>query len=101
MTFHVGQKVVCVEEWIDWYGPETLPRKGKMYTIRELIDIGLAPSMRLMEIVNPVNDCWLNVEPCEIAFDRSAFRPIVEKKTDISIFTEILRKVTRKDRVKA
>lgn len=92
MTFRVGQKVVCIIHW-----PEHLRRydaiyaeKGEIYTIR-----GFCPGtdgvtrLYLQEIHNrPMRSLSLGL--MEFGFKASAFRPVVERKTDISIFKKIL-----------
>lgn len=93
MTFFVGQKVVCI--WNEFTHPlahlvKTFPRKGEIYHVR-----GFAPIVSplaneryeylwLVEVVNGL------VEGHEPSFAHIAFRPVVEKKTDISIFTALL-----------
>jgi len=96
MTFHVGQRVKYV-------GPDcsvkaaacgnVAPVPGAEYTVREVgfvqISLGACENaIRLCEIVNPpcawyggVFELWMNAK---------YFRPITERKTDISIFTEML-----------
>lgn len=98
--FQVGQKVVCIND--DRAPPEghkvltpmRLPEVGKVYTVRELIvgKIGGTPCILLEEIPDQ------NVEVLahgvlrigNIVFTAEAFRPVVERKTDISIFTALL-----------
>jgi len=50
--------------------------------------------LRLDEIVNPITN-WIT-GPDEIAFIAARFRPVTEKKTDISIFTRMLNPSDRK-----
>lgn len=91
MTFRVGQKVVCWNaDWpkASYYGEEVLPQKDEVYTIRELLEIAGRTLLRVNEIRNPVMD--YNFGKYECAFHISRFRPIVERKTDISIFTKML-----------
>ncbi len=56
----------------------------------------LQESIRLEEIVNPSDAVWLDDPPAEAAFRKRRFRPIVERKTDISFAHEILRKATKR-----
>jgi len=88
MTFRVGQKVVCVDdttpEGFDWY---KMPiKKGAIYTVSQS---GLsswldgAPAIHLSEVKRSV------------PFWASRFRPVVERKTDISFAHEILRKASK------
>ena len=94
MTFRVGQKVVCIETWVrrNGVGDEIGPVAGEIYTIR---DIGFlnpaAPdvvAVLLAEIRNAVHD-YVDGRG-ETCFAAHRFRPVVERKTDISIFTQML-----------
>jgi len=97
MSFHVGQKVVCIVQlstdayshWAVAY--PNLPTKGCIYTVRETESRGDVPSIRLEEMYNPVLP-WVSYGGflAEGSFDVAAFRPLVERKTDISIFTKML-----------
>jgi hypothetical protein len=86
MTFRVGQKVVCVNDNGRSLRPswEILPVRGETYTIRCIE----GRAVRLAEIIN---DPFPYSEGLgELKFLASRFRPIVERKTDISIFTKML-----------
>lgn len=97
--FHVGQKVVLARMAKNAEGHRkfsesrgyavTYPELGRIYTVREIFlhETG-AVAMRLVEIVNPVVQ-YKNGEK-ELCFDAANFRPIVERKTDISIFKAML-----------
>lgn len=96
----VGMKVVFIippdegrVNGREGYGNETDPVYGHIYTIRELgFEFDVA-TLRLVEIVNPPN-LYRNssgaVERQEIWYACSNFRPLEERKTDISIFTRLL-----------
>jgi hypothetical protein len=90
--FYVGQKVVCVAEGI-WKSFReqgfSVPVRGGIYTIREsyICPYGNIPGIRLIEVRNP--RCVGPLE-LEIGFYPQEFRPVVERKTDISIFTRML-----------
>lgn len=83
--FHVGQKVVCV----DVSGVEGEIRKGAIYTICGVTNIDpcgvrddqiVAPYVHLDEIARgPCPMCGSRVP-----FTAMRFRPITERKTDIS-----------------
>lgn len=81
-NFHVGQKVVCVVS--DDYGVTV---EGRVYTVSSLIPRGkseadgrMVPGITLHEVA-----------PFFYAgFDSRRFRPVAERKTDISIFTAML-----------
>lgn len=94
--FRVGQKVVCVDDAIhdEWKAPGFVYvggldglKKGEIYTVRavEFDSIEVAESLVLEEIVRPTL-YTLDRD----GFRASRFRPVVERKTDISIFTDIL-----------
>lgn len=91
-NFRIGQKVVCVYD--GWNRPsrgEIFPKVGNVYTIRDIIAGRFNPQntyLRLVEIVNPV--IQYDLDRAEAQFNVEAFRPAVERKTDISIFTKIL-----------
>lgn len=84
MAFRVGQKVVCVTRTIH-------PRAdahpgllvGSVYTITDIIcePTWTTPGFLLSEI-SPRQDY--------AAFESLLFRPAVERKTDISVFTKML-----------
>jgi hypothetical protein len=87
--FHVGQRVVCVRNDFTTEYDETIPRKGGLYTIRAIRRgrCGYA-FVQLVEIVNPKINYVNGVD--EVAFIVYAFRPVVERPTDISIFQRML-----------
>lgn len=75
--FHVGQKVVCIDATS--YGPWPHLKQGAVYTV-------------LLTTAFDGNRAYLTVDCQEGGgqYMRHRFRPIVEKKTDISIFTKML-----------
>ena len=94
--FYVGQKVVCVKDDALPFSRSDLPiavKAGSIYTIRNIDDESAAidgiPGLWLQEIVHPPKMTWLGVR--EVSYCASRFRPVVERKTDISIFTEMLK----------
>jgi len=95
MTFRIGQKVVCVDDF--WEAPPAAdhlirPQKDQVYTVRDLAPGWISsngPAIRLEEIINR-KTLWQKSGFCELAFKTSRFRPLVERKTDISIFTAML-----------
>lgn len=105
-TFQVGDKVVCINNrWppgTGW-GHEALPEVGVTYTIREILITpccldgvwGERAALRLAEIVNPAAEYQIGPSPFHIAkrepaFGAHRFRPLVARKTDISIFKRML-----------
>jgi hypothetical protein len=85
VAFRVGQKVVCVDAK---GGIDPKPVEGTIYTIRQTLAspiLGI-PSVRLQELICPTE----TFTGQEGFFYALRFRPIVERKTDISIFTKML-----------
>lgn len=91
-SWYVGMKVVCVDgKSRPGYKYSVLPEQGAVYTVRsisthiwanKLAGVGV----RLTEILRPGSDTpWF----------AERFRPIQTRKTDISVFTDILRKAER------
>lgn len=100
--FHIGQKVVYVglqgrsrDRRFDVTAPPFKLTKGQTYTIRD-IDFRNAdkhygvPTIRLEEMVLPTVKGW------ERGYCPWLFRPVTERKTDISIFTKMLSPTTRR-----
>lgn len=101
MIFRIGQKVVCVDDSVVvglWDGGFNV-KKGAVYTVR-----GIEPpceclgasygGLFLCEVVDvPESTCCGVREPSYRAY---RFRPIVERKTDISIFKKLLTSAQRK-----
>lgn len=90
MSFHVGQKIECIKLTFNpaWRGKRR-PVVGRIYTVR---DVGVrhqggvdCEGVWLDEIINP-----LHPSGHEYGFFAACFRPVVERKTDISIFTAML-----------
>jgi hypothetical protein len=107
--FRVGQKVV----WVG-FEKKRAPRidvdpprldRGAIYTIRDVDYRAVAflaheglPTILLEEVSAPR---WLStVGIWEGGYDPRGFRPLIERKTDISIFREILRKASKPSPVK-
>jgi hypothetical protein len=92
MSFHVGQKVVCI-----FHLPENLrradaiyPEKGVVYTVRGHAGGTDGKERVLLAEIHNVPMAWrLGFQ--EFGFNAEAFRPVVERKTDISIFTAMLK----------
>lgn len=94
MSFHVGQKVVCIDGDFKnphYEPPGAMPDKGGIYTIRsmEMATCGYSGAiqlgLRFYEFVYPPVAC--GHEPC---FAARCFRPLIERKTDIAIFQRML-----------
>lgn len=82
--FYVGQKVVCIDNkpysFHFWGGKIDIPKINQIYTIKrpEYVYSNGVIVVDLKELNNPAG------------YRAFRFRPLVEKKTDISIFTDIL-----------
>ena len=90
-NFRVGQKVVCIYDgWQSFFHPgEGKPEKGIVYTIRDVYvrDRDGSAFLRFEEIRNPL--IYRNGE-AECSYAAHRFRPVVQRKTDISIFKALL-----------
>lgn len=101
--WHVGQEIVCVKPFENTCRCSDckaviLPQMGCKYTIRAILE-GTNADLResgsklgflLEEIVNSDNHPAFQGE---IGWCSTAFRPLTKRKTDISVFTDILNKV--------
>ena len=66
-----------------------MPVKGNIYTIRDILDVSYyGPCCRLQEIVNQPRQ--YNEGFHEAGYGVYGFRPVVERKTDISVFQSLL-----------
>jgi hypothetical protein len=79
-NFRVGQKVVCVDD-VPREGGNCRVKYGHVYTVAA---IGMSTRNRPFLIVAEIDP-----SPYE-GWHRDRFRPAVERKTDISIFTRML-----------
>ena len=98
MMFRVGQKVVCIGtvgspnvDWEAWVSCWKIirPSRGSVYTVRDIRMGAIRQHVRLVEIINP-NAEFKDAQPQEPWFWAEAFRPIVERKTDISALQALL-----------
>ena len=83
--FYVGQKVVCVDDVPVQLrvGDPTFPlRSGEVYTVRGFADQRGDKCILLCEIFEP--------ELADLGYFARRFRPAVERKTSIEIFTRML-----------
>lgn len=85
--FRIGQKVVCVKgkQWKHTRGPGIgpfrHPESGQVYTVYGIDTVDGREWLRIAEC-DPDFNCYI----------KDQFRPVVEKKTDIGVFEEILRR---------
>jgi hypothetical protein len=98
MMFHVGQKVVCVNDGKrgDYRGP----KKGETYTVREIAECPIENDcgLRLYEIVGETVQV-VTGEILEVAFRTSRFRPLIERKSSTSTGFEILDGIRKRESV--
>jgi len=106
MTFHVGQKVVRIsgadpgyikkvmQMWRERYGSYSYPEIDDVVTIRSINSWPHATLLTFFEHDNSSlkKKVGSKYEP---GFDAAYFRPLVERKTDISFAHEILRKTSQ------
>jgi hypothetical protein len=104
MTFHVGQKAVCVRDGWNIYPDHllgtthVLPVAGVEYVVRSITDDELTggQAIRLLWLSLPPNTKGDEPAFGVVGTDGIVnFRPVVERKTDISIFTELLNSPTK------
>lgn len=94
MTFYVGQKVVCVyaggdPAFDDWDESERIV-VGQIYTIRRVYIDHDGEDCVWLDEVQRSHLSRIDWGP-DVGYGAYRFRPVVERKTDISIFEEILR----------
>lgn len=99
-NFHVGQKVVCVDDMAN-IEARKIPEidKGRIYVIRKIGEqhvrgLGNVLSVWLEGVHRSDVDPWFDgfqlIEIEDFGFRLSRFRPVVERKTDISCFKAML-----------
>lgn len=97
MPFYVGQKVVCVDDtgiingrYVEFRGVRHLETNsqiycGEVYTVAWL---GLCPKLN-----RNIFHLFERERPCGLGYCTSRFRPVVERKTDISALKALLNTV--------
>lgn len=98
MTFHVGQRIICVDasllrQYAPWKARPSDTLDGLMqdarYTVRAIGEYSGEPSVWLAEINRTILPRWEHFG--EPGFSPQRFRPLTEKSTDAGM--EILRKL--------
>lgn len=84
MAFRVGQKVVCVDGSPPACGHGPGVVKGRIYTVSAIGESSFG-SPNFIDVEEVRGNC-----PWAQNFRASRFRPVAERKTDISIFTTML-----------
>lgn len=99
--FSIGQRVVCIQE-VDWANHKHhkqflhhWPKKGQVLTIAAVETCTNVVGLAFEEIVNPLI-LSRDKGRGDAHFDSVHFRPVIERKTDISIFTKMLDKLSGK-----
>jgi len=85
--FDVGQKIVCIDAGPTYLGKPVPLRKGAVYTVAGVgeEDFYGAYGVYLAEVAAGSDGKHLD------AFRHTRFRPIIERKTDISVFESMLK----------
>ena len=91
MTFRAGQKVECIDSTPDFRGRPTPLVFGAIYEVECVVGPDKTGIMGLVII-----GCY-SPHPFN-AWRSTRFRPFVERKTDISIFTAMLTPAQKKER---
>ncbi len=104
MAFHVGQKVVCVDDlnvnYGPWHGYGDLDglRRGTVYTVRACREYRGCMAIWVHELSRPMRGL-IEESLGEPGYAVCRFRPVIERKsqTDIGVFLEILDRETIRD----
>ena len=91
MTFHVGQKIVCVDDDVFEGDPQRRLFTGQIYTVARTYPQGSTSGNT--KRYGPGVPCidLLEVQRVDhVPYAAARFRPVVERKTDISIFQAML-----------
>lgn len=88
--FTPGQRVECVDASPSVYGDPSLLTKGTIYTIKSVNSENGRTGVTLYEMPDP-SIHYRNGKAYRLGWRAERFRPIQEKSTDISVFTEMLK----------
>lgn len=95
MAFRVGMKVCCIDDVVhtEWHRPDIKYignldglRKGQVYTVRGMF-MDHTEGRTMLRLVEIERNIWCGFE---VGYSPLRFRPVVERKTDISIFQKLL-----------
>lgn len=88
---HIGQKVVCIiEPDDDPDAPGDEVTRGGIYTVANIfITDDEFVMLEFVEMHQPGSEDWWP------GYEADYFRPAIERKTDISVFTELLKTKSR------
>lgn len=90
--FRIGQKITCIAVLESSDALKFIPNRpvlNGVYTVRADALVYNEQYLLLEELHNPADD-WSEIGYGEPPFWHGLFRPLVERKTDISIFTAML-----------
>lgn len=93
-TYHVHQKVVCIDDTELGTDSKGIIVAGETYEVRWIGDFdhwltGYAFCLRVTGVVRPTLK-GTHADQSDMPFRASRFKPIITKKTDISVFTAML-----------
>ena len=89
IDFRPGMRVVCLADFPrGGYGFESAPRRGLVYTVRDVAAGGGRVGLRLKELVNvPVPTASGTMERL---FNAAYFHPLDERDEDIAVFRKLI-----------
>lgn len=99
MSFHVGQKVVCVDARRNW-GHDDFPlKKNSVYTVSGMCSYREAQDSIFGSKVTP-RLCLAEIPEKTYGFHVSRFRPVIERKTEtgMAILREIIDRESHQDK---
>lgn len=96
--FDIGQKVICInatcfKDDLKWHGPPLI--LNKIYTVRDYVPDHFDEGDICIRLVELVRDKGYD----EYGFRIQRFKSLEMKKTDISIFENILNKFNNKETI--
>lgn len=91
MTFRIGQKVECISDNWTTELAIVMPVRKKIYIVRDVTRKPWSDPQMGLHLEGLVNSEFGFNDGCyEPYFDARYFRPIVDRKTDISVLTALL-----------
>jgi hypothetical protein len=103
MPFHLGQKIICVnDKWLAPFGlvPPILPKKGAVY---HFAGVDVAPGKLGGYLFVAEIPKEQNIPPffsVTVGYGAWHFRPLDERQTDISVFQKLILPVKSKERIR-
>lgn len=91
MSFRIGQKVVCVDgkPWPNtvWFDSEGIVAR-QIYTIKRVYVFRDRPCVWLEEVARDPRS--METYGADVGYGAYRFRPVIERKTSIEVFTAML-----------